>query len=77
MPPAVGLYCRNLRRDFDPSLATSLARTPSRYSTSDTLGEVSWLVDVGALGNGGVIGQQLYRDRVEDRRHDRIDRPAG
>src|SRR5437867_5767553 len=39
----------------------------------DTLGEVARLIDVGTLGQSRVVSNQLYWQRVEDRRHDRID----
>src|SRR5258708_4166344 len=31
-------------------------------------GEISRLVDVGALGDRGVVGEQLYRQRIDERR---------
>ena len=46
------------------------------YSTVTRLREVARLVDVRALQHRGVVGEQLDRDRVEDRR-DEADRPSG
>ena len=38
----------------------------------DGFGEVSGLVDIGAAQDGGVIGEQLHRNGIEDGRHKRI-----
>jgi len=39
------------------------------YSTVTLLARFARLVDVGALGDRRVVGEQLHRDSVEDRRH--------
>jgi len=41
---------------------------PQRYSTVSLLA-VGRLIDVGALGGRRVVGEQLHRNDVEDRRH--------
>src|SRR6266567_2426106 len=38
----------------------------------DALRQIAGLVDVGAFEDGGVVGEQLDRDRVEQRRDERI-----
>ena len=73
--PAWRPACRKAR--------ASWSSAPGRYAPGqvassalfdrDALGEIARLVDVGALGQRRVIGEQLHRDGVEDRRHDRID----
>ncbi len=39
----------------------------------DALRQIAWLVDVGAFDDGGMIGQKLHRDGVEDRCNKGID----
>src|SRR5438477_481763 len=47
---------------------------PGRSSLDgDALSQVARLIDVGAFGDRGVIGQQLHRYRIEDRGHEGID----
>ena len=41
------------------------------------LGEVAWLVDVAAAAHGDVVGEQLQRHNLNERREQRIGRRNG
>src|SRR3546814_10411618 len=49
------------------------AAAPRRLLHRDRFREVARLVDVGALQHGGVVGQELHRQAVEDGRHEGVD----
>src|SRR5271155_3609223 len=34
--------------------------------------EIAWLVDIGALEDGGMVGEELDRDRIKQRRDKRV-----
>ena len=73
---ALGLRLGTRHASGASSSAASLmtrARRASALLDRHALGEIARLVDVGALGDGRVIGEQLHRDGIEDRRHERID----
>src|SRR5579871_566757 len=45
---------------------------PSRLFHRDGFGQVARLVHVGAFGDGCMIGEHLYRQRIQERRDERI-----
>ena len=56
-----------------PACRSARDRPTGALLDRHALGEVARLVDVGALGDRRVVGEQLHRHGVEDRRHHRID----
>ena len=54
------------------SEARNILALPRPLLHRHALGEVARLVDIGAFGDGDVIGQKLHRDRVEQRRDERL-----
>lgn len=52
----------------EAALSTALTEVPARAAEI-----LAGLVDVGALEDRGVVGEQLDRQRVEDRRHEGVD----
>ena len=73
---------RALRADADagisplpfPCLRGEGAGRGLRLLHRHRLRQVARLIHVGALQHRHMIGQQLHRDRIQDRRHERIDR---
>ena len=59
-----------------PHCGARPARRRSRSLHRHGLREVARLVDVGALEHGGVVGEELRRGGVDDRRDEGVDRPA-
>src|SRR3979411_1956517 len=55
-------------RNSDPA---SAVETQLPLLDRPALGEIAGLVDIGAFEDGGVVGQELHRDRVEQRRYKR------
>ena len=53
---------------FGPGYSMNRYTRNARTSLNrDGFGKVAWLVDVGSLGDGDEIGQQLHRNRGKDR----------
>ena len=52
-------------------MKASAASPPLRLFDRDRFRQISRLIDVGAHDHGGMVGQQLHRDRIDHRREGR------
>lgn len=69
--PSLGIFIGFLVYDFNVQFTTLITENKSQKLPKNSLdchrfGQITGLIDVGAAGQGGVVGEQLQRDHVQD-----------